>query len=292
MTRSTFVVVLRRTLVIASLGCIPTVAFAGSILVDEPKGVILKLVKTGKPECGTLDWESIRQSGSFTASGKTLTVKETKLPLSKEQWQALLTKVVGAQDEITIVQAWPEAAGGLAASLRVAYDLRSHGGKAWVLNGALGERKVVGNCSGQYAFTGQPEKVYMTEQEFWANFERGAFLDARGKEADDPAAYTWVVGSPQGAKRAEPSAFVKNGKVDPSAYSCDAFAGVTVVGCDSIHKSMLAMEAARLKGCATQPGVMPYWGLTGFSRDVQLAKKIWGEQAALNPKRSGNWATP
>jgi len=267
-------------------------AWASSILVDEPRGVVLKLVKSGKPECGLLDWESIRQAGSFTSSGKTITIKETKLPLSKAQWETLLTRVIGNAKEITLIHAWPDAAGGLAASLRVAYDIRSHGGTAWVMNGGWGERTQTSGCGGEYQFTGKPEKIYLTDEEFWRNFENGIFLDARGKEAESPAPYTWVVGSPRSAHAVEPAAFIKNGKVDAGAYSCDLFTGITIVGCDSIHKSMLAAEAARYKNCATQPAVMPYWGLTGISRDEQLAKKVWGEQATLNPKRSGNWETP
>jgi len=267
------------------------VATASSILVDEPRGITIKLVKTGKPDCGVLDWDSIRQPGSFTIRGKTLTVKEPKLPLSKTQWETLLSKIAGNAKEVTLVPAWPEAAGGLAASLRVAYDIRSHGGTAWVLNDGSGIREQNTTCNGQFQFTGAPEKVYMTDEEFWTNFDKGVFIDARGKEAETPAPYTWVAGSPRGAHAVEPSTFIKNGKVDASAYSCDVFKDVTVVGCDSIHKSMLAVEAARYKNCENQPGVMPYWGLTGISRDEKLARKVWGNEAALNPKRSGNWET-
>ncbi len=290
--RNAFKGIAYRSLLGALCTLLPSLALADSILVDAPKGVVLKLTKGGAPACGTLDWDSIRRTGSFTAAGKTLTIKESKLPLSKAQWEGLLTKVVGNAPEITIIQAWPEAAGGLAAALRVAYDIRSHGGTAWVLNGGWGERSLNSTCNGLYVFLGKPEKVYMTDKEFWIKLQHGHFLDARGKEAEAPAPYTWVVGSPRGASTIEPTAFIMNGKVDADIYSCEIFADVSVVGCDTMHKSMLTAEAARFKRCASQPGVMPYWGLSGLSRDATLAKKVWGEQATLNPKRSGNWVTP
>lgn len=267
-----------------------SVIAANSILVDAPKGALLKLTKIGQPSCGSVDWDSVRQGGDFTASGKHLSMKEKKLPLTRAQWQALLTQVVGKQKEITIAHEWSEPASGLAAAIRVAHDIRSHGGKAWVLNGKAGKLPTMAQCKGEYQFTGKPAKLYMTGQEFWKNLERGVFLDARGDVADTPAGYTWVVGSPRKAKRVEPDALVVNGKVDRNPEQCAYFEDVSVVGCDSVHKSMLAMEVARYKNCASQPNVMPELGLSGYSRDEQLAKKIWGEDVALNPKRSGNWA--
>lgn len=272
--------------------CALNAGWAGSILVDAPRGVVLKVVKTGTAECGVLNWDSVRQAGGFSTQGKALSMKETKLPLSKTQWETLLSKVAGNANEITLIHGWTDPAGGLAAALRVAYDIRSHGGTAWVMNGGWGERAQTRVCEGQYVFSGKPEKVYMTDQEFWRDFESGIFLDARGDEASRPASYTWVMGSPRLAQAVELDSFIMHGKVDADVYSCDLFAGVSAIGCDSLHKSMLAAEAARYKNCASQPGVMPYWGLSGISRDEKLSKRVWGEQVALNPKRSGNWDTP
>lgn len=283
---------LHTILISAMLAHTVSAAATESILIDSPKGALLKLTKNGKPECGSVDWDSVRQGGSFIASGKTLSMKEKKLPLSRAQWQTLLNQVVGKQDEITIAHAWPEPASGLAAAIRVAHDIRSHGGKAWVLNGNAGKLPGLSDCKGEYAFTAEPAKLYMTEQEFWQSLNHGNFLDARGDSADTPAGYTWVVGSPLKAKRVEPDDLVVNGKVDRNPEQCALFENVSVVGCDSVHKSMLAMEVARYKNCASQPQVMPQWGLSGYSRDEALAKKIWGKDVALNIKRSGNWKAP
>ena len=52
------------------------------------------------------------------------------------------------------------------------------------MNGGLGERTQTSSCGGEYQFTGKPEKIYLTDEEFWRNFENGIFLDARGKEAE------------------------------------------------------------------------------------------------------------
>lgn len=270
--------------------CVPLQAFATeSILVDQPRGKLVRLLDKGQPACGVLGWNNVRRSGSFVINGKSLEIQESKLPLSKEQWEALLSRVVGQQQEITIAHDWKKLPAGLAAALRVAYDLRSHGGTAWVLNGPIGKHKPATHCRGQFAFAGQARPLYLPENDFWHKLQQGRFLDARGRGASEPPAYTWVTGSPRNARQVDIASFVNNGKLDRDSYSCDLFDGATVAGCDSLHKTYLLVEAARYAKCKSQPALMPAWGLAGASRDRVVAQKLWGKDVALNNKRSGDW---
>lgn len=271
-----------------------TIVYAGSIadtiLVEQPRGSIIKLTQKGKPACGTVNWGSIRQTGTVTIDGQTITMGEPKLPLSKAQWELLLSKIAGDKKEVTIAHAWEKGPAGLAAALRVAYDIRSHGGTAWVLNGDIGHYKSEADCTGEYHFKGKPMQVYMSEEQFWNEIKHGQFLDARGRGATAPPNYTWVVGSPKQAKAIDIASFTYKGKVDKDAYSCDAFKNVSVAGCDSVHKTFLAVEAARYANCDTQPKIMPFWGLAGASRHSKIAKKVWGDHLTLNSKRTGEIA--
>ncbi len=274
------------------LGGLSGLALADSILVEQPRGGLIKLVEEGAPECGKVSWKSIRRPGTVTISGELIEIKEPKLPLAKEQWEALLTTIAGEQQEITIVSGWDKGAAGLAASLRLAYDLRSYGASAWVLNGRIGNNKTLTGCTGEFKFTGKPEVVYLNEEQFWEAYNNGKFLDARGKGAQEPPPYTWVVGSPKNGSAVDIAAFVKNDKLDTSAYNCENFRGATVVGCDSLHKSFLVVEAAKLAKCDTQPKLMPYWGLAGMSRSSRAATQLWGGDLALNAQRTGEWVNP
>ncbi len=271
------------------LGGMASQALADSILVAQPKGAVISVIERGSSACGNVSWQDIRQPGTITLSGETIEIKEAKLPLSKEQWEALLSKVAGEQSEITLVNGWDKGPAGLAASLRIAYDIRSQGGTAWVLNGRLGTNKVLNTCTGNYHLTGSPQTVYLTEDQLWKELDNGRFMDARGKDAQTPPNYTWVVGTPANGKAVDIAMFVKDDKVDPSAYSCAVFRGFSVVGCDSLHKSFLAVEAARFANCDTQPKLMPYWGLAGSSRSAKVTQKLWGSEFALNGGRSGDW---
>ena len=266
-----------------------TATRAESILVEQPRGALIRLVKQGEPACGTVDWGSVRHPGSFTVNHHTLELAEAKLPLSRGQWETLLTHIAGDQRELTIAHAWPDAPEGLAAALRVAYDIRAHGGQAWVLNGPIGTFPLHTQCRGQFAFTGAPVAVYLSEEQFWAALRKGALIDARGVGAQNAPAYTWVAGTPAGGKALEIGSFLLNDKVDRNAYSCDSFKGYTVAACDSLHKSFLVAEAAKFANCEQQPALMPYWGLAGASRDPETARRLWGKNLVLNAKRSGNW---
>ena len=265
-------------------------AIADSILVEEAKGGLITLTQEGEPACGTVNWGSIRQPGIVTISGEIVEIKEAKLPLSKEQWEELLTKVAGEQKEITIANGWEKGPAALAAALRVAYDVRSHGGTAWVLNGRMEDNKPLAKCAGQYKFTGIPEAVYLTEDQFWQEYKNGKFLDARGRGSQEPPNYTWVIGTPTNGAAVDIATFTNNDKVDKDVYSCDDFKGFTVAGCDSLHKTFLAVEAAKFANCDSQPKLMPYWGLAGLSRSPKVAKEVWGKEVALNAKRTGEWS--
>lgn len=264
-----------------------TSVFSDTILIDKPKGSVIKLTQKGNAACGTVNWGSIRQSGNLKIAGKKFNMKEPKLPLSKSQWQKLLSKIAGNKKDITIAHAWNKGPAGIAAALRVAYDIRSHGGTAWVLNGPIGNNKTTQNCAGNYAFTGKPQEIYMKEVQFWTELRKGQFLDARGRGAKAPPSYTWINGSPVKAKAIDIASFTNGGKVDIDSYSCDVFKDVSVAGCDSVHKTFLAVEAAKYAKCETQPKIMPYWGLAGASRHTSVAKKVWGNNFVPNQKRSG-----
>ena len=280
--------VLLTRLVAAGLLCVWSMqGVADTILVEQPRGSVIKLTQKGKPACGTLDWGSIRQTGTVNIDGETINMGEPKLPLSKVQWEKLLSTIVGNKDEVTIAHAWEKGPAGLAAALRVAYDIRSHGGTAWVLNGDIGNYKAESNCTGDYGFKGKPMQVYMSEAQFWQELQTGEFLDARGEGATEPPNYTWIVGSPSKARAIDIASFTYRGKVDKDAYSCDAFKDISVAGCDSVHKTFLAVEAARFANCDSQPKIMPFWGLAGASRHSKVAKKVWGDKLTLNSKRSG-----
>ena len=280
---------IRRFTLAISLCFAPVAALADSILVDQPRGALIRLVQKGEPACGSVDWGSVRRAGQFSIGAHQLEMKEAKLPLDHAQWEGLLTRVVGEQREITIAHAWENEPAGLAAALRVAYDIRSQGGLAWVLNSPLGPRQPHTHCRGNYQFTGQPTTVYLSESGFWAALEKGALLDARGAESLNPPSYTWVAGTPNGGDPIDIAAFMRDGKLDRQAVDCKVFEGHTVVGCDSLHKSMLVAEAARYANCAQQPSPMPYWGLAGASRDRETAQRLWGKRPLLNDKRSGDW---
>ena len=127
----------------------------------------------------------------------------------------------------------------------------------------------------------------MEESQFWSELRTGRFLDARGRGAKTPPSYTWLVGSPDGAKTIDIASFTNNGKVDKDSYSCEVFNDISIAGCDSVHKTFLAVEAAKYADCASQPKIMPYWGLAGASRKVAIAKKVWGDNVIPNAKRSG-----
>lgn len=262
---------------------------ADTILVEKPKGALIQLTEKGEPACGEVSWKSVRQPGKITIAGELVEMKEAKLPLAKEQWEALLTKIAGNQKEVTIANGWVKGPAGLAAALRVAYDIRSHGGTAWVLNGRMDDNKAHANCSGEYKFSGKPESVYLSEEQFWEEYKNGKFLDARGRGAQEPPSYTWVVGSPNKGVAMDIATFTNNDKVDKDVYSCEDFKGFTVAGCDSLHKTFLAVEAAKFANCDTQPKLMPYWGLAGLSRSPKASKLVWGKEVALNSKRSGEW---
>ena len=264
--------------------------FADSILINEPRGSIVQLTQKGKAACGTVNWGSIRQPGNVNIATKKIQMKEPKLPLTKAQWQKLLSKIVGDKKEITIAHSWKKGPAGLAAALRIAYDIRSHGGTAWVLNGPIGKHKATTNCTGNFAFTGKPQEIYMKEAQFWAALRKGKFLDARGRGAKAPPSYTWIMGSPIKAIAIDIASFTNQGKVDLDSYSCDVFKNVSVAGCDSVHKTFLAVEAAKYAKCKNQPKIMPYWGLAGASRHASVAKKVWGKEFTPNKKRSGEIA--
>lgn len=283
-------VFLPKWLFLGLLAAMPVTTFAGTILVDEPRGSVIKLTKKGEPACGTVNWGSIRQPGSIRIKGQMITMKEAKLPLDKEKWEQLLSTVAGDTDEITIAHAWDTGPAGLAAALRVAYDIRSQGGMAWVLNGPAGNIKTENNCAGEYRFKGNPVQIYMSEESFWKEMQSGRFLDARGSGAKTPPSYTWVVGTPEKGKAVDIASFTHNGKVDTDAYGCEVFDGISVAGCDSVHKTFLAVEAAKYANCSSQPKIMPLWGLAGASRHTLPAKKLWGEKITLNEKRSGEIA--
>ncbi len=260
-----------------------------TIMVDQVRGILVKLVRRGKNKCGKLDWWTMRQPGKLTILNRTFDYVDDKMPLSKSQWQTVLTKVVGNNQEITIAHAWGDEIKGLAAAVRAANDIRSHGGKAWAYNGKYDKSLANANikCKGEYAFTNSPEKIYLTEQEFWQLLRKGQFLDARGKaRAAKPTGLTYVLGSPKNSKTVHIGSFIKNGKLDKGVYSCDTFKDVTVIGCDTVHKAMLAREAARYANCDTQPDVMPYWGLSGASRHKSVAEHLWGKDVEPNPNRS------
>lgn len=278
------------SLLVVSLGSVSLPVAADTILVDAPRGSVIKLAEKGEPACGMVSWSNIRQAGSVTIDGHLINMQEAKLPLNQQQWQQLLSKIAGNKDEITIAHAWEKGPAGLAAALRVAYDIRSHGGTAWVLNGAIGDLKPEANCNGSYAFKGKPQEIYMSELQFFSEMRKGRFLDARGDGAKHPPSYTWVMGSPQKAKAVDIASFMDKGKLDKDSYSCDVFNDVTVAGCDSVHKTFLAVEAAKYANCSSQPKIMPYWGLAGASRDSHVAKKVWGDDFSLNEKRSGEIA--
>lgn len=282
--------VARHPVALCMLLTLPMVVSAESILVDQPKGSILQLTQKDEPGCGTVNWGSVRQSGSITIDGQAINMGEPKLPLSKLQWETLLTKTVGNQEQITIAHAWNKGPAGLAAALRIAYDIRSHGGTAWVFNGPIGDNKPVEKCAGEYKFRGEPVQIYLSEEQFWKEITKGAFMDARGRGAQEPPSYTWVVGSPVKAKAIDIASFTMNDKVDKDVYSCEEFKDVSVAGCDSLHKTFLAVEAAKYANCDSQPKLMPYWGLAGASRHMKVAKKVWGEEVELNEKRSGEIA--
>ena len=262
-----------------------------SVLTDTPRGALIKLSKKGKTQCGHIAWGSVRRAGQFNINGDSLNLSEAKLPLSKQQWQELLSNIAGDQKEITIMHSWKNESAGLAAALRMAYDIRSHGGTAWVLNDSSNNLAPLNHCAGSFVFKGEPVNYYASETQFWNAIESGRFIDARGKGAEKPPSYTWVMGSPQNAKVVDISSFLLDGKVDKDVFNCDVFKNTEVAGCDSVHKTFLAVEAAKFANCDTQPMIMPYWGLAGASRDADTAKKVWGENVVLNAKRSGNWKT-
>lgn len=264
---------------------------ADSILIDSTRGSVIKLTEKGQPACGTVNWGSIRRSGSTQIDGYHIDMKEAKFPLEKGQWQQLLSKIAGDKEEVTIAHDWKKGPAGLAAALRVAYDIRSHGGKAWVFNGPIGKLKPASTCVGQYVFKDKPEKIYMDEAQFWAVMKNGHFLDARGRGATAPPSYTWVMGSPLRGKAVDIASFINNeGKVDKDAFGCEVFKDISVAGCDSVHKTFLAVEAAKYANCASQPKIMPYWGLAGASRHSKVAEKLWGSDLSPNSKRSGEIA--
>jgi len=277
-------------LIILLLAIFPTLATAQSIIVEQPKGVVIKLVNRGDTDCGVLEWEHARQAGNFTILNTTREQDENKLPLTKAQWQTLLTRVAGDQAEVTIAHAWRDDAPGLAAAIRIAQDIRSHGGTAWAYNGRFNKNMLHKTCTGNYTFKGTPIKIFLNEPEFWELLGKGKFLDARGKaQAARPPAITWIAGSPRDAKVVNIGTFLKDGKLDRTVYNCEVFNDVAAIGCDSIHMAMLAMEAARYANCQNQPPVMPSWGLSGASRDPAAVKKLWGEHAESNPNRSDKW---